>query len=66
MKIETYDDFYNWTKENDLDYEFDNSKYFNDTINVFDKDYNMISVPYPAGKKGSWNETKNKIKKALL
>jgi hypothetical protein len=66
MKIKTYNDFYNWTKKNDLDYEFDTCNNFNDTINVFDKDDNWTSVPYPAGKKGSWNETKNKIKKELL
>jgi hypothetical protein len=65
-KIENYNDFYNWTKENDLDYEFDTLKDFNDTIHVFNKDDNWISIPYPAGKKDSWDSVKNTIKKELL
>jgi hypothetical protein len=66
-KLENYNDFYNWTKENGLDYEFGTKKYANDTIYAFNKEEhdNWISVPYP-GKKGSWNKTKNTIKKALL
>lgn len=67
-KINNYDDFYNWTKENGLDYEFGTKKYANDTIYAFSnaEHDNWVSVPYPVGKKGSWNETKNTIKKALL
>jgi hypothetical protein len=65
-KIETYNDFYDWTKENGLDYEFGTCKHFNDMINVFDENDNWISVPYPVGKKGNWNETKNTIEKELL
>jgi hypothetical protein len=67
-KIENYDDFYDWTIENELDYKFDTKKDFNDTIvvyNQYDHD-NWVSVPYPAGEKGSWDEIKKIIEKALL
>jgi len=64
-KLENYNDFYNWTKENGLDYEFDTKKNFNDTINVFNAENQWVSVKAP-GWTGSWNNVKNTIKKALL
>jgi hypothetical protein len=67
MKIKNYNDFYNWTNENDLDYIFESKKTANDRLVVYQKSdpTNWINVAVP-GWTGSWENIKDIISEELL